>query len=738
MPTFLYDGLPVSGLALNLSTWTFDAQDQDVLGTDTQNTFNVLGVTSYVDGNTFDMAGGDDFFLGSNLSEVVYGGTGSDTLHGGGGADTLIGGAGVDSLNGGNGSDVFHTGFVDGSIDLFYGGHGTNTVIYGGMALDGLILTAATGIHNFDTQDHEVKGTSASNTFDVSGLSNYVDSSIFELKVGDDTFIGSGQGEIVYGGKGSDTLSGNGGMDTLYGGKGVDSLSGGIDDDVLGTGFADGSTDLFDGGQGIDTVLYGGQRLDGLILDSMTEVERLDADGQTVEGTNAANVFDVSGLSSYTNGNTFNLRSGDDSFTGSEQAEVIYGGKGSDTINGNGGVDNLFGGAGVDHLFGGGGDDVFYTGLIDGSADLFDGGGGHDQVIYGGENLEGLMLGDATSIEQLHINDASAKGTKLANVFDVSGLLSYSGANQFDLRGGDDLFLGSGQGEVVYGGKGSDTLTGNGGDDTLYGGGGFDLFFGGKGADHFYTGNIDGNVDVFDGGKGIDTVHYDGLFALEGLLLGTGTKIESFDADGASVVGTSAANVFDLSSISTYSQGNLFEMKGGDDSFTGSITHDEAYGGNGADTLSGREGEDTLFGEDGSDHLDGGASDDLLNGGKGSDQIFGGKGSDTLVGKGGDDILEGGKGNDLLTGGLHADTFVFANSWGSDVITDFDGDDAEDIDLSAVTEITDFADLLANHLQSGISGFAEIFVGSNLLVLDGVAFAEVGVGLAYSDNDFIF
>ena len=56
-------------------------------------------------------------------------------------------------------------------------------------------------------------------------------------------------------------------------------------------------------------------------------------------------------------------------------------------------------------------------------------------------------------------------------------------------------------------------------------------------------------------------------------------------------------------------------------------------------------------------------------------------------------MLDGGGGADILTGGSGADTFVFAAGHGTDTITDFSPEEADLIDLSALSGITGFAAL---------------------------------------------
>jgi Ca2+-binding RTX toxin-like protein len=135
--------------------------------------------------------------------------------------------------------------------------------------------------------------------------------------------------------------------------------------------------------------------------------------------------------------------------------------------------------------------------------------------------------------------------------------------------------------------------------------------------------------------------------------------------------------------------------------------------------------------------VNGGSGADTVIGGGGADSLYGDRGNARLTAGAGIDLLEGGAGNAPLTGNKTADTFVFAGDFGNDVITDFAAFNTEKVDLSAISEITDFADLLAEHLVDD-GGKAKIVVGSNSILLQNVDYTDVGVGLAYSANDFIF
>ncbi|MEM7427090.1 MAG: tandem-95 repeat protein [Pseudomonadota bacterium] len=255
----------------------------------------------------------------------------------------------------------------------------------------------------------------------------------------------------------------------------------------------------------------------------------------------------------------------------------------------------------------------------------------------------------------------------------------------------DDVIVGTNAGETLSGGVGNDTISGLGGADLLRGNAGNDILNGGDGADDQFGG---GGNDTLNGGNGYDIL------------------------DGG----------------------------GGADVLNGEGGIDDLYGGGGNDVLNGGAGFDILFGEDGDDILNGGAGpdelyggagEDTLNGDGGSDFLFGGGGADTLNGGNGADILEGGAGRDILDGGAGnddlfgdggGDTFVFTDGFGDDVIFDFNEFNAnEKVDLAGVTNITDFADLTANHLsQSG--NHALITDGTDSITLRFVDISDLDAG----------
>ena len=94
--------------------------------------------------------------------------------------------------------------------------------------------------------------------------------------------------------------------------------------------------------------------------------------------------------------------------------------------------------------------------------------------------------------------------------------------------------------------------------------------------------------------------------------------------------------------------------------------------------------------------------------------VTGGPGADILLGAGGADTLDGGAGADTLTGGSGADTFVLRPGAHADLITDFSHAQGDKIDLSALTGVHSFGQLLASSSQSGADTILDLGGGDTL------------------------
>ena len=351
--------------------------------------------------------------------------------------------------------------------------------------------------------------------------------------------------------------------------------------------------------------------------------------------------------------------------------------------------------------------------------------------------------------------------------FDVIGNISTISLNLTGTADAD-LLVGMDGNDLIQGLSGNDTLHGNGGNDTIFGGGGFDTIEGGDGNDILDGGTY---ADRVNGGNGNDRLvggsGFDLLYGAAGndTLLGGTEPDRLFGGDGDDVLRAGTNIGFTVDGLFGEGGDDSLFGEGGFDLLDGGAGNDFLDGGAQADNLYGRDGADTLVGGDGFDRLFGGADDDVAWGGEGSDGIFGDQGNDTLYGEAGNDRFFGGTGNDLIDGGegddtvyggagfdtitggtgndmlfglFNADTFVFVDGHGNDVIGDFEAlSTFEKIDLSGVSAIVSLGDLNLGNAAGG----AATQVGGDVIIDTGNGnnITLVGVNLSDLDSsDFLF
>lgn len=354
------------------------------------------------------------------------------------------------------------------------------------------------------------------------------------------------------------------------------------------------------------------------------------------------------------------------------------------TINGNGLANRIDATNGHEEINGGTGDD-FLIGR--GGSDTLNGGAGHDR-LNGGGGVDTMRGGDGDDIYWINrtgdvVEENAGEGNDILLSF-VDFDLGTNGANVETLR-----LVGSGAADAT--GNGLDNrLIGNDLDNTLDGAGGVDVMRGGLGNDTYVVNHANDRGVEFSG-QGIDTV----IASVSFNLAATSQHIERLQLGGSA----------DL----------------------------EGYGNDADNRLTGNDGANLLVGRDGADTLIGSGGIDTLSGGNGDDTLLGGSGDDILFGLDGADTLNGGAGDDRLLGGTDADldVFVFEDGFGIDRIVDFDpGEDI--IDLSGVSEITDFTDLDLNHM-SQMGAHTRITDGADVIIL----IDTIASTLTAGDFDFI-
>ena len=338
---------------------------------------------------------------GMNSNDVLNGFEGNDDIAGGAGNDQLNGGADNDTIEGGAGNDI-----MDG---------GTNTAAGDTLTFAG--FRAAPGTTQGITVDlgYSAQQNTGAGLDTITGFENVIGSDF------NDTIIGSSGINIIRGGLGNDTL-------------------------FIDSSFADVAGEVFDGGDGDDTLAFGGygSSIINLRNDTVSSIQafrvtdpgfgasttiqlnanqfsptgialnavmNLDVFGDTSEifditmGT--ATALNLSGLTfTGITSNTRFLITGDSSIeniTGSSLNDTINAGAGVDIVNSGAGNDTVNGGAGGDTLNGGangaGGDTVTYQTSATGvTVNLFTNintnGDAAGDNLSGFENVTGSALAD--------------------------------------------------------------------------------------------------------------------------------------------------------------------------------------------------------------------------------------------------------------------------------------------------------------------------------------------------------
>ncbi|MEM7311507.1 MAG: LamG-like jellyroll fold domain-containing protein, partial [Planctomycetota bacterium] len=560
---------------------------------------------------------GADELHGDEGEDLLDGGSGPDRLFGGSGNDHQFGGEGNDSLLGDLGDDELVGGLGDDELD---GGAG-NDVLWGGEALishaklqlgQQANFVVAPSLEELGLPILSIYSTLtplAVETISVAGLAEDGQDSLFGSE-GIDMLFGGGNADVLRGGSDSDYLDGGAGRDELFGENGNDIVRGGEDDDKL------------HGGLGID-LLYG---------------ELGDDD----------------------------LRGDGGDVSGSQQGQILFGGKGQDNLyafaptgesdSANEVGDHLRGGAGNDNLFGNQRQDEIW------------GGAGND--FLHGDYLAGASYTVSTSADSTGATDE---------------LFGESGEDQLFGGGGDDL---------MWGGADSDQLDGQRGSDTQYGGSGIDLFyvpregsfdpadrdridghFGNESAgdvpddnatDILVISGTDGDDEIVlsqtagtanpmlhiahsrvaadgilvevlasDGTPLIEQYQVAGLAGDDKIGFATNQLPQGIDPDLAEslqvfdVSADPTREPLDVARLSARSNGFVGVIDGNSDNdfVFGSSARDRIDGGIGSDTLLGMEGDDRLWGDGG----DGTSGDhDALFAGSGNDDLIGGQGTNDL------------------------------------------------------------------------------------------------------------
>jgi len=440
------------------------SDDLDDVVSVTNTTFDINGGVGEWVGTefvSFFLGDGDDEFDGSGASAFGF------LVEGEGDDDTLAGGGGNDSIYGGAGDDFIDEGTAKNGADELYGNGGFDWLSYAGR----------------------------SNPVNISQNNAVLDNDDGEggcIEDGGGTPIGVCEGDDIWG---NEILEGGAGADRIEGDE-----SGAWDEYFVGNG----GDDTFDGQTGFDIVSYF-TTSDAVTMPVVDETASSASTGtdtwsdmEGAEGSASdADLLDLSGFAGPVNATlgadgVFGLVTGAGWLTEVSDFENAIGTAGNDTFTGNQYRNTLWGGAGNDTLSGMGGNDTFYGGT---GNDSYTGGSGFDTADFGDATGAGIIadvsLGFATARSGGDSGDDSfgdfveqIKGTEFNDTI-TGGKTGFGSGVNFNItgRGGRDILTGSDSNDTLKGGAGNDKLRGGPGDDTLKGGKGKDRGWGGPGTD---------------------------------------------------------------------------------------------------------------------------------------------------------------------------------------------------------------------------------------------------------------
>ncbi|MBR0926560.1 VCBS domain-containing protein [Bradyrhizobium diazoefficiens] len=645
-----------------------------------------------------------DFILGQGVH--LTGDAGGNTLVGTAYADSLSGLAGNDRLKGLDGNDLLDGGLGFDRADYVAATGGiTANLAAGSVTGPGAGTDTLVGIEG-------IVGSDYADTFNATGFAG--DTGIAGTNVGFNEFEGRGGNDSITGGTNSlgalltrisyasatgsvivdlaahsATGDSSVGTDTLVGSGFGGVVGSGFADQLLGSGNAPGTVEIFEGRAGddfidgrtgfdradyaLDPAAVGGinvQLASGIVTGDATTVGTDTLRSvESVRGSNAADVFNAAGFSAISqnagsNGtfNEFVGMGGNDSITGNGNTRVSFTNAtgavvvdlqtgatpGTGTASGDASTGNdTF--SGVNAVMASMYNDTIrgsnittatetFTGLA--GDDFIDGRGGFDVISYNNiyfstgpvtiDFTAGTATGDASIGNDTFRGIEGAQGTTFNDVFTATNF----GAVGFQ-NGASNNVGNNGNFNQFEGLAGNDTITGNGNTRIIY-----------SSAVDAVTINLQAGTAT--GGGSIGTDSYVGVNSA------TGSNLDdTYNATGFTGVTTAG-------SFGTF---NLFEGLLGNDTITGNgntrVSYSQAGGGvsvdlstgivsgaAGADVITG--GVNSVQGSNQADTLVGGSNNEFFFGGGGGDTISAGGGNDGITGQGGDDLIDGGAGTDMV------------------------------------------------------------------------------------------
>lgn len=307
---------------------------ENVVGSNFDDVITVRNANGTVDGLTGSDTVNVSFASSSTVNMGTINGGGYFTLSAGSrtftirNVDNLVGTSGTDdwrgdannnTFDGAGGNDYFRYSLGD---DTYIGGTGTNTLDYSGY---GTALTVDMSVLNGNGRIDV--------TFDsIAKVDEFAQIQIFRGTDAGDHITGDASANTIYGGLGDDTIYGGAGNDVIYDGAGADTIYGGANDDIINADTTSNDNDSYYGEGGTDTISYSSGSaavtyninagtVTGYGVDNISGFE-------IYQGTSAGDSFYGSN-----SGETMMGLGGNDTFFSSNGNDSIDGGSGTDTVD---------------------------------------------------------------------------------------------------------------------------------------------------------------------------------------------------------------------------------------------------------------------------------------------------------------------------------------------------------------------------------------------------------------------
>ncbi|WP_165448600.1 calcium-binding protein [Rhizobium leguminosarum] len=360
---------------------------------------------------------GDDVIIGFNVADVINAGAGNDTINTGDGNDVITGGTGNDTIDSGWGNDTIYYARGDGNdaitesgmwdtddrlvlsginpadVTLARNGNDVTLVIAesaAGAGDGGSILLSGNLNEYYQTGLEKVvfaDGTTwTRDTMRVALLAQASTS-------GDDVIIGFNVADVINAGAGNDTINTGDGNDVITGGTGNDTIDSGWGNDTIYYARGDGNDAITESGMW-DTddrlVLSGINPADVTLARNGNDVTLVIAESAAGAG-DGGSILLSGNLNEYYQTGLEKVVFADGTIWGRAdlRSNISYvgGTSGNDTITGTTDADNIHAGMGDDTLIGLAGDDAF----------VFRPGFGHDTIndfVAGAQSVDIIDIGN--------------------------------------------------------------------------------------------------------------------------------------------------------------------------------------------------------------------------------------------------------------------------------------------------------------------------------------------------------